>query len=197
MNSNNTDITSAQHQRMRDSLRLAQTRLQNLEESIKRLRALQEKLYRHQQLNSELDINSRQLFILNKEFASLTEEATEMERFETFESIMAPFLRMQILETEAEENRRNGIEIEQQIRSTSNQLEDLRKQFTATRDNIKITEAQHQDICRIVEECSQYDGACSILESNIQYLEEALAAEEDRKNGLYQFGFLNPPFMRF
>ena len=184
MNSNNTDITSAQHQRMRDSLRLAQTRLQNLEESIKRLRALQEKLYRHQQLNSELDINSRQLFILNKEFASLTEEATEMERFETFESIMAPFLRMQILETEAEENRRNGIEIEQQIRSTSNQLEDLRKQFTATRDNIKITEAQHQDICRIVEECSQYDGACSILESNIQYLEEALAAEEDRKNGL-------------
>ena len=76
MNPDNTDITSIQRQRMRDTLRLAQTRLQNLEESIKRLRSLQEKLYRHQQLNSELDINSKQLFLLNKEFASLSEEAT-------------------------------------------------------------------------------------------------------------------------
>ncbi len=184
MNPDNTDITSIQRQRMRDTLRLAQTRLQNLEESIKRLRSLQEKLYRHQQLNSELDINSKQLFLLNKEFASLSEEATEMERFETFESIMAPFLRMQILETEAEENRRAGIDIEQQIRNTSNQIEDLRKRFTTSRDNIKITESQHQDLCHIVEECSQHDGACSVLESNISRLETALSVEKDRKNSL-------------
>ena len=181
MTPNNTDITSAQHQRMRDSLRLAQTRLQNLEESIKRLRSLQEKLYRHQQLNSELDINSRELFILNKESASFSKEADEMDRFETFESIMAPFLRMQILETEVEENRRIGIDLEQQIRTTSNQIEELRKHFTTTRDNIKITEAQHQDICHIVEECSQHDGACKVLASNLKRLEETLSAEEDHK----------------
>ena len=173
MTSHDNDITSTQHQRMRDSLRLAQTRLQNLEESIKRLRLLQEKLYRHQQLNSELDINSKQLFILNKEYASISEEANEMERFETFESIMAPVLRLQILEAEAEENRRAGIDIEQQIRSTSNQIEVLRKRFASSRDNIKITESQHQDLCRIVEECSQHDGACGVLESNIKRLEEA------------------------
>ena len=182
MISHDNDITSTQHQRMRDTLRLAQTRLQNLEESIKRLRLLQEKLYRHQQLNSELDINSKLLFILNKEYASISEEANEMERFETFESIMAPFLRMQILEAEAEENRRAGIDIEQQIRSTSNQIEVLRKRFASSRDNIKITESQHQDLCRIVEECSQHDGACGVLESNIKRLEEALTTEEDRKN---------------
>ena len=54
MTSSNTDITSVQHQRLRDTLRLAQSRQQNIEESLKRLRSLQEKLYRHQQLNSEL-----------------------------------------------------------------------------------------------------------------------------------------------
>ena len=101
MTSSNTDITSVQHQRLRDTLRLAHSRQQNLEENLKRLRSLQDKLYRHQQLNSELDINSKELFILNKEFASLSDEATEMDRFETFESIMAPFLRMQMLEAEA------------------------------------------------------------------------------------------------
>ena len=167
-----------------DSLRLAQTRQQNLEEGIKRLRALQEKLYRHQQLNSELDINSKQLFVLNKEFASLSDEASEMERFETFESIMAPFLRMQLLDNEAEENRTTTIELEQQLRCLSNKTEEMRKHYTHSRENIKITEAQHQDLCRIVEECSQHDGACAVLEDYIKRLEEILTMEEDRKEGL-------------
>lgn len=184
MNPNNKDITSIQHQRLLDSLRLAQTRQQNLEETIKRLRALQEKLYRHQQLNSELDINSKELFILNKEFASLSDEANEMERFETFESIMAPFLRMQLLDNESEENRTITIDIEQQLRSLSNRTEEMRKHFIHSRENIKLTEAQHQDLCRIVEECSQHDGACAVLESYIQRLEEILTIEEDRKGGL-------------
>lgn len=181
---NENDITSAQHQRLRDTLRLAQSRMQNLEESIKRLRSLQEKLYRHQQLNSDLDINSKQLFVLNKEFASFSDEATEMDRFETFESIMAPFLRMQMLESEAEENRRTGIELEQQIRSVSNRIEELRKHFTSSRDNIKITETQHQELCRIVEECSQHDGACTVIEDQIKRLTRYLAVEEDRKNSI-------------
>ena len=184
MNSNNPDITSAQHQRLRDTLRLAQSRQQNIEENIKRLRSLQEKLYRHQQLNSELDINTRQLFVLNKEFASISDEATEMDRFETFESIMAPFLRMQLLEDEAEENRRAGIELEQHIRKVGNDIEELRKHFTTSRDNIKLTETQHQDLCRIVEECSQHDGACAIIEEQSRHLQLALGVEEDRKKSL-------------
>ena len=182
MTSSNTDITSVQHQRLRDSLRLAQSRQQNIEESLKRLRSLQEKLYRHQQLNSELDINSRELFILNKEFASISDEATEMDRFETFESIMAPFLRMQMLEAEAEENRRTGMELEQQLRLTSNRIEELRKVFTNSRENIKTTETQHQELCAIVEECSQHDGACAIIQEQIKRYEDILAKEEDRKH---------------
>ena len=182
MTSSNTDITSVQHQRLRDTLRLAQSRQQNIEESLKRLRSLQEKLYRHQQLNSELDINSRELFILNKEFASISDEATEMDRFETFESIMAPFLRMQMLEAEAEENRRTGMELEQQLRLTSNRIEELRKVFTNSRENIKTTEVQHQELCAIVEECSQHDGACAIIQEQIKRYEDILAKEEDRKH---------------
>ena len=184
MTSSNTDITSVQHQRLRDSLRLAQSRQQNIEESLKRLRSLQEKLYRHQQLNSDLDINSRELFLLNKEFASISDEATEMDRFETFESIMAPFLRMQMLEAEAEENRRTGMELEQQIRQTSNRIEELRKEFTNSRDNIKTAEAQHQELCAIVEECSQHDGACAVIQEQIKRHGDALAKMEDRKNAI-------------
>ena len=180
MNPNNADITSSQHQRMRDALQLAQTRFQNIEETIKRLRSLQEKLYRHQQLNSELDINSKELFILNKEYATFSEEAAEMDRFETFESIMAPFLRMQLLENEAEENRRTGNELEQQIRSTNNNIEDLRKHFSQTHEKLDIEKKQHQDLCHIAEECCQHDGACSVLQISLKNIELGLNQAEDR-----------------
>lgn len=182
MTPDNKDITSVKNQRMRDALRLAQTKQQNLEESIKRLRSLQDKLYRHQKLNSDLDIYSKELFVLNKEFASLSDEATEMDRFETFESIMAPFLRMQMLESEAENNRRTGNELEQEMRRTSNEIEDIRKTFNASQETVSITEAHHRDICHIVEECSQYDGACSVLTDNEKRATEKIHFMEDMQN---------------
>lgn len=184
MTPNNTDTNSARDQRLRDTLRLAQSKLENLEESIKRLRSLQDKLYRHQELDTELEINSKELFILNKEFASMSDEATEMDRFETFESIMAPFLRMQMLEAEAEENRRTGNELEQQIRATSNEIERLRKIFSTTKDSVASTEIHHRELCHIADECSQHDGACNILEDIINHLEEELTREEDHKTSL-------------
>lgn len=184
MTPNNTDTNSARDQRLRDTLRLAQSKLENLEESIKRLRSLQDKLYRHQELDTELEINSKELFILNKEFASMSDEATEMDRFETFESIMAPFLRMQMLEAEAEENRRTGNELEQQIRATSNEIERLRKIFSTTKDSVASTEIHHRELCHIADECSQHDGACNILEGIINHLEEELTREEDHKTSL-------------
>lgn len=184
MSSDNNDITGARHQRMRDALRLAQTRRQNLEESIRNLRTLQDKLYRHQQLDSELAINSRQLFVLTKEYASMSDEADEMDRFETFESIMAPFLRMQMLETEAEDNRRAGNELSQQMRETGNEMEELRKVFTHSRDNLRITETQHLELCRTIEECSRHDGACAAIEETAEGLNKTIAHKEDRLNEL-------------
>lgn len=181
---NDTDITSAQHQRLRDTLRLAQSKQQNVEENLKRLRSLQDKLYRHQQLNSELDINSKQLFLLNKEFASISDEATEMERFETFESIMTPFLRMQMMEAEAEENRRTGMDLEQQIRQNNDNIEKLRKLLASATDELKGAEIQHYDFSRMAEECSRHDGSCEILEENTKTLEEYLSKWNDTEQNL-------------
>lgn len=180
----NPDISSAQSQRLRDSLRLAQTRQQNLEESIKRLRSLQEKLYRHQKLSSDLDINMKQLFALNKECASLSEEATEMDRFETFESIMAPFLKMQLMDSEAEDSRRMGQDIEKQVRALVDEMDNVLKQQSASKDSINLAEAQHQELCAKVEECGQHDGACHILEENIREMEEKLTKEEDHRSDI-------------
>lgn len=180
MNLHDSEVTGAVHQRMRDALRLAQTRLQNLEENLRRLRSLQEKLYVHRQLDTELDINTKRLFVLNKEFSAMSEEADEMERFETFESVMAPFLKMQLLEQDAEENRRYGAGLEQEMRRTADEIEELRKNLMHSRDNIKMSDERHRDLCHRVEECCRYDGACSVIDGSVKRMAEVLAAEEDR-----------------
>ncbi len=184
MNAHDSEVTSVKHQRMRDALRLAQTRMQNLEENLKRLRSLQGKLYSHQQLNTALDINSKRLFVLNKEYASMSEEADEMDRFETFETVMAPFLRMQMLEQDAEEMRRTGNELEQEMRRTMAEIEELRKNMMHSRDVIKTADVQHRDQCHAVEECSRYDGACAVIEERMERIRQIKLLEEDRLDGI-------------
>lgn len=180
----NTDTESARNQRLRDALRLAQSRQQNLEENIKRLHSLQDKLYRHQKLTSDLDIDMKRMYALNKEYASLSEEAARMERFETFESIMAPFLEMQMLNVRIEESRHAAQKLEQQIRAVGNRMDETAKQLSASLDAISLAEAQHQELCAKVEECGQHDGACAILEENIRALERRLLAEEDTEKDI-------------
>ena len=180
MNPQDNEVTGALHQRMRDTLRLAYTRQQNLEENIKRLHSLQSKLYSYQRLNSELDVNSKRLFALNKEYASMSEEADEMDRFESFEGVMAPFLRMQILEHDADENRRCGNELEQGIQRTADKIDELRKGMAYSRDIIKTEFDKHRDLCHIVEKCSRHDGACAMIEDRMKYMAQFLASEEDR-----------------
>ncbi len=145
---------------------------------------MQDKLYRHQQLDNELAINSQQLFVLTKEYASMSDEADEMDHFETFEIIMAPFLRTQMLETEAEENRRAGNELSQQIREIGNEMEELRKIFTHSRDNLRITETRHQELCRTIEECSRNDGACAAIKEATRNLGKTIARKEDMRSEL-------------
>ncbi len=180
MNLHDNEVTSVMHQRMRDALRLAETRLQNVEENLARLRAMQAKLYTHQELNTALDVNSGRLFVLNKEYASMSDEADEMDRFETFESVMAPFLRMQMLEQDAEDNRRHGSELEQAMHRTGQEIEQLRKNMAHSKDAAHTAEMQHRELCHTVEECSRHDGACAMLEEREQRLTQWLAEEEDR-----------------
>ncbi len=184
MNAHDSEVTSAMHQRMRDALRLAQTRMQNIEENLKRLRSLQGRLYNYQQLNAELDINSKRLFVFNKEYATMSEEADEMDRFETFESVMEPFLRMQMLEQDAEENRRNGNEMEQAMHRTMGEIEELRKNMMHSRDFMSMAGVQHRDMCHIVEECSRLDGICAVIGESVERMVQVLALEEDRMEGI-------------
>lgn len=178
MISDNSDIAKLQEERLRDALRLAQTKLNNLEESLQRLHTQQNGLRRHHQLSSDLKERNNNLFVLNKEFATLSHEAQEMERFETFESIQTPFLRMQMLEDTAMEIRRRGQELEQQIHDVAQQLDACQKRKAGATDR-RIEAARHyQDQVPVMRDCLQHRGAVTELGNLLPRVQESL---QDRK----------------
>lgn len=179
MTQSDQDTDSIRQQRTRDMLRLAQTKEQNLEETLKTLHALQAKLAHHHDLNIELAAHSKKLFLLTKEGATLSSLADDMERFETFESIMPPFLKMQILQAEAEEARRAGKELAQQIRQSEEQVQMQEKLFTQSNDTYTESLLQHQETCATLATVNRLDGEALSLEAKIKSLHSHIAKSRD------------------
>lgn len=98
-------------QRTRESRRLQQTKLSNVEESLTRTHIRQERTRRYIELITELDERRKRLYELNKQKASLLTQQRELERFETFEPMNGRVQRIHTLS--------RGISL---ARTTSSQL---------------------------------------------------------------------------
>lgn len=179
MTQSDQDIDSIRQQRTRDMLRLAQTKEQNLEETLKTLHTLQSKLAHHHDLNIELEAHSKKLFLLTKEGATLSSLADDLERFETFESIMPPFLKMQILQAEAEDARRTGKELTHQIRQSEEQVQMQEKLLTQSDDTYTEALLHHQETCATLETVNRLDGEAQSLEAWIKSLKSNIAKSRD------------------
>ena len=90
-------LDDAALQRLHDSRRLAQTKLDNLEASIAALRKQMEQLHRFVDINTELEEQKARLYEANKQQSAFLTEQRQLERFEEFESINGTFQRIYVL----------------------------------------------------------------------------------------------------
>ncbi len=84
-------------QHTREGRRLQQTKLQNVEESLERVRLQQERTRRYIELSTELSQQRQKLYSINKQQASILTQQQELERFEAFEPINGRFQRINTL----------------------------------------------------------------------------------------------------
>ena len=112
-------LNSTQLQRVKDAKRLAETKLQGLEESLERLKAQQQWLRRYNETNMLLEREKKRLFELGKQKAVMAKESSMLERYDLFEGIHGIYQKLSVvkeqigldkrglslLEREAEENR--------------------------------------------------------------------------------------------
>ena len=124
-------LNATQLQRIKETKRLAETKLSNIEESLERLRKQQEWLRRYNKLQLELKQEKANLYELNKKQASISKDISQLERFEMFEGIQGTFQRLTILEKLTDGNKRSMSELERdsdELREEWNRQEKLQVQ---------------------------------------------------------------------
>ena len=104
---NHKILNATQLQRLKETKRLAETKLRNIEDSLKQLRKQQEWLRQYNQLQLELKQEKANLFEANKQQASMAEDIRQLERFEMLESIQGTFQRLSVLENLTDQNKRS------------------------------------------------------------------------------------------
>ena len=159
-------LNATQLQRVKETKRLAETKLSNIEESLAQLRKQQEWLRRYNKLKLELKQEKANLFELNKQKASMAEDIRQLERFEMFESIQGAFQRRTVLEKLTNQNKRNLSILEHEsdeIRQAWNKQEKLQSQMENQRKSAEE---------RLYNIHDQIFHAFTLLGSNQAYEEE-------------------------
>ena len=161
-------------QRTRETLRLAETKLQNIEDNLKRLQQQREWLRRHCELKMQLTQEKTRLQELNKSMASMAEDAKMLERYETFESVESTFLRMSILEKMRRDNTDRRGEMEHEEKALQKKYDEQEKVETkATEDHQMAFDhfiATHPNLFNVI----RTEGAIQMTELETSYLSARL-----------------------
>jgi chromosome segregation ATPase len=190
-------LNATQLQRIKETKRLAETKLSNIEESLQQLRKQQEWLRRYNRLKMELKQEKTNLFELNKQQASMAEDIRQLERFEMCESIQGAFQRLSILkklsnqnnkslsllERESDDLRQAWSRQEKLVTQMENQLKNAEERLYNIHDQIfhactlqGSNQAFEEEIGNLAELTEKAQQQVSMLESNVSEAEQNITS---------------------
>ena len=146
----NRILNTTQLQRVKDAKRLAETKLQGLEESLGRLQAQQKWIRRYNETNMMLEREKKRLFELGKQKAVMAKESSMLERYDLFEGIHGVYQKLAVvreqigrdkrglslLEREADENRQKMTEQGKRQQQASEQYKNATISLTDAFDHV-------------------------------------------------------------
>ena len=159
---NEHHLDDATLHKVHEARRLCQTKLDNVEESIMRIRQQQERLRRFLAIKADFDKQRQRLYEINKQQASILNDERQLERFEAFEAINGIFQRINTLtksmedarqrlgelNVETDQTRRGADEAEKQLVMEQAKVQDAINDMTSAATT--MTEAQK--LCTIIEQ---------------------------------------------
>ena len=166
----NRILSGTQLGRVKDAKRLAETKLQGLEESLMQLQAQQQWLRRHSETAMSLERERKRLFELTKQKAAMARDLDRLERYDLFEGIHGVYQKLSVvndqidrdkrglslLEREADENRRQLTEQEKRLKQAAEQLAGTTTAMLDTFDRLSLA--------------SRLDGEKDVLEAGTAFL---------------------------
>lgn len=205
-------LNDTQLQRTKEMKRLAETKLNNIEENLEQLRKQQAFLRRYNKLKIDLKQEKARLFELNKLQASMADEIRQLERYEMFEAIQGTFQRVTILEKLTNQNNRSLSNLKREsdeLNQTWSGQEKLQAQMKtqrksaeekhhATLDNIfhaftlqgftQACEEEINSISKLIETASQQatslESNTAEVEQRIEFLSEELSQHKAKRQSM-------------
>ena len=166
-----------------EALRLAETKLQNAEESLEHLKSQQDWLRRYNELKISLNQENARLYELKKQQSSMADDIRALERYQTFETIQSDFLRMKYLEQASAENKRNRSVLAREQEEALHKWEDqqkLQQQMTELREQAQSHLYQSMDQIAMGHRVT---GALEALQDNLVHLNDTISvlAQDQKK----------------
>ena len=132
-------LNSTQLQRVKDAKRLAETKLQGLEESLARLQAQQQWLRRYNETNMALEREKKRLFELGKQKAIYAKDASMLERYDLFEGIQGTYQKLAVVKDQIGRDKRGLSVLEREADENRQKMTEQEKRQVQARELLKNT----------------------------------------------------------
>ena len=163
-------LNSTQLQRVKDAKRLAETKLQGLEESLERLQAQQQWLRRYNETRMVLEHEKIRLFELGKQKAVMAKEASMLDRYDLFEGIHGVYQKLSVLSDQIGRDKRGLSLLERESEENRKKMNDQEKRQQQANDQLKTAKANLQEAFDHVYSASQLTGNNEALNAETTFL---------------------------
>lgn len=178
-------VLSAPHlARLEESLRLNETKMENIEDNLERTRKQQERVRRYQELSIEMREQKGHLFEINKMMAASSKERDDLRRFEEFENIQGCFQRLTVLDAIRREQKQRMSQLTHDVEDATHQLDDDTKRLQQLRDEMRQAEQRLSMGLDAVAEAQRVEGRQSYLSVIERRLTERMSALRSRQSAI-------------
>ena len=160
-------LNATQLQHVKDAKRLAETKLQGVEERLNRLQAQQQWLRRYNETKMILEREKKRLFELNKKKAVLAKDASMLERYDLFEGIHGIYQKLSVLKEQIGRDKRGLSLLEREADENRQTMIEQEKRLQQAYELYKSANANYQDTFDRVYSASQLMGNNEALDAEI------------------------------
>ena len=163
-------LNTTQLQRVKDAKRLAEAKLQGLEESLSHLQAQQQWLRRYNETRMILEREKKHLFELNKQKAVLAKDASMLERYDLFEGIHGVYQKLSVLREQLGRDKRGLSLLEREADENRQKMTEQEKREQQAREQFKTAKSNFLDVFDRVYSANQLTGNNEALDDEISFL---------------------------
>lgn len=177
-------LNEAQLQRAKDAKRLAETKLQGLEENLARLQVQQQWIRRYNETSMALEREKKRLFELGKQKAVMAKEASMLERYDLFEGIHGIYQKLAVVKEQIGRDKRGLSLVEREAEENRQKMTDQEKRQQQAKEQYKNDTSSLLDAFDHICSAYQLTGANKAIDTETTFLNNLINKVKEETEAL-------------